>query len=440
MVTPNVRSHEEHSWLPLFLPASARRFRVQDELYRETLIDAGAEIVEDTPDVEIGPLGRIGRDAPFVAVPLGSPVRDGAAGWQRRARRIVSNFSLRQQASSAVRTLETHGYEGCFSTWDVRSVVNPRLRVRLLLSSMDRHALALGWRMPRGPTLLDAAQADSGFSFPSAPVIGGVTISVGDQGVIRVAVGPARHQIHRQIAALETLHRSGLPSAIASRSPQMLRQGTSGLAHWSVERRLSGSPVSVPLSSGLLEECVDYLVSLFAVQEGGARSSLADHAVVLSAVRPSQSACVTRLAVDADSVLAALPRGFAHGDFWAGNLLHEHGHLSGVVDWESAGAGRLPLLDLFHLLVTSERALAPEEWGSAVLGKFMPFVRSAPSPLTARYLQALGLTVTSRELEALLVAYWLEHTAGQLSQYEAIAQDEAWLANNVDAVAHRLCP
>ena len=39
-----------------------------------------------------------------------------------------------------------------------------------------------------------------------------------------------------------------------------------------------------------------------------------------------------------------------HGDFWSGNLLVDGGgRLSGVVDWTSARAAHLPLVDYFHL-------------------------------------------------------------------------------------------
>jgi hypothetical protein len=105
MVVATRGSHEEHSWLPLFLPATAKRFRVADTSYRETLADAGAELVDAAPDVEIGALAGIGDDAPFVAVPLEAPPRDTRLRWARRTRRIVDNGALRVRAVTTVRGL-----------------------------------------------------------------------------------------------------------------------------------------------------------------------------------------------------------------------------------------------------------------------------------------------------------------------------------------------
>jgi aminoglycoside phosphotransferase (APT) family kinase protein len=166
-------------------------------------------------------------------------------------------------------------------------------------------------------------------------------------------------------------------------------------------------------------------------------STLGRHAAVIAAVRPATAAHLARLTADAEDALASLPRGFGHGDFWAGNLLQVDGRLSAVVDWEAAGPGRLPLIDLLHLLVTAERVLSPEEWGSTLVAKLVHGDAITRGEI-GRYLGGLGLELSDRQLAALVVAYWLDHTAGQLSLYETIAQNETWLRRNVDDVLQAL--
>jgi aminoglycoside phosphotransferase (APT) family kinase protein len=129
-----------------------------------------------------------------------------------------------------------------------------------------------------------------------------------------------------------------------------------------------------------------------------------------------------------------VPRGVAHGDFWAENLLVADGRLRGVVDWSGAGAGRLPLLDLYHLLVDRAEGMI----GDAIVSWLLPAVASGGGPLVASYCARVGLDRDPELLRALAAAYWLEHIAHHLRSYADRAERPAWLARNVHAPAAAL--
>ena len=187
--------------------------------------------------------------------------------------------------------------------------------------------------------------------------------------VLRVAVGTSREEIDRQVAAMKTLHAADVPASVADRVPGLLAHGSSGLADWSLERRLPGATPSRDLSDGLVKECVDFLVDLRSVRGPVAEpdetscAALAD--VLAELCAPDQVPALRELGSALDSVLADLPRGFDHADFARGNLLAEGDRLVGVIDWDGAGPGRLPLLSLLHLRLGAEYDPQDDEWGNA---------------------------------------------------------------------------
>src|SRR5215217_2427438 len=67
---PARRSYPRHNWLPAIVPADARRFRVDDGRLAETLLDAGAEIVDGDADVAIGAAATRSGRAGVAIVPL----------------------------------------------------------------------------------------------------------------------------------------------------------------------------------------------------------------------------------------------------------------------------------------------------------------------------------------------------------------------------------
>src|SRR5207302_3302596 len=127
--------------------------------------------------------------------------------------------------------------------------------------------------------------------------------------------------------------------------------------------------------------------------------------------------------------LASAPRGFGHGDFWSENLLVDGERLTGIVDWDYGGGGRLPALDLLHLLVNEERRRRRIGIGRAMVDElFADSVDADMRDYCAR------LDVDPGLLGDLGLAYWLDYVARQLELYADRAARPVWMRENVTAV------
>ncbi|MGN9912917.1 phosphotransferase family protein [Phytohabitans sp. LJ34] len=118
-----------------------------------------------------------------------------------------------------------------------------------------------------------------------------------------------------------------------------------------------------------------------------------------------------------------------HGDFWTGNVLAEGGRVTGIVDWDRAGPGQLPLHDLVHIRVMATRA----ELGDVV-------VRALRHGLAATLRVDTGTALSwldgMPERPALLL-YWLRHVALFIDS-EGHRDNPRWLRGNVDRVLARI--
>src|SRR5207253_5851842 len=132
---------------------------------------------------------------------------------------------------------------------------------------------------------------------------------------------------------------------------------------------------------------------------------------------PQLGARVEALGARLDEQLAGVPRGVAHGDFWTENLLTADGRLTGVVDWSGAAGGRLPLVDLWHLLLHSTPGPRGRALGDAVVGWLVPLAQGGGGPMVQAYCRRIGLDADGALLRALAVAYWLEPAAPDLRAY-----------------------
>ena len=129
-----------------------------------------------------------------------------------------------------------------------------------------------------------------------------------------------------------------------------------------------------------------------------------------------------------------LPHGFAHGDFFGGNLLVEDGRIVGVVDWDAAGPGRPPLLDFLHLWHMGRRVIDDLEWGPTIVNTVLPWARSGGDDVVHDFAGRIGVDLTPARLEALVVTYWLARLAYQLTRYADRAERKIWIERNVDLV------
>jgi hypothetical protein len=159
----------------------------------------------------------------------------------------------------------------------------------------------------------------------------------------------------------------------------------------------------------IAEDCLDFLTELFRARpEGASMASPTRDAEICAEHFPEQAETLRNLGSLLEVALAGIPRGFSHGDFWAGNLLVEEGRLVGVVDWPSAGPGRFPLLDLFHLRAQQVRERTGARLASVLIERLLPEVSAGGHELDRAYLRRLGLDLDSGDLERLVGAYWLE--------------------------------
>lgn len=440
-----------HGWMVAVFPEDATRFRVADSAIAARLLAAGAELVDGDADIDVGTPSTLSGAAPMAIAVLAAPPHDAEGLTQRVARRLLNSMRIRVTASGARRAIRRLGYPYVeVIPWDVaqtfRRAGAPCPARRPLVERVPQRALVIGRRGSPRPTMLDAVLREARLSGASgfeaaAPTIrtGGVLILMTDAMVLRTALGPAGEQIESQLDALHAL-RSRKPEPIVSgRIAWPLGRGTRDFATWSVERRLAGTQPST-LTPELHSECVDFLIGLHRVRgPDDDHVSLADCAAVVAPYRPRAVADrLLALGERLDSTLAHMPRGFAHGDFFLGNLLVDDGSLTGVIDWDGGGPGALPLLDLLHLRHSDARPVPDVDWGRSVVDSLLPWAYRSVDPLTARYCSAAGFDPDSDTLEALVVAYWLDRLAYQLLTHRFRRSQQPWLVENVDHVLDAL--
>ena len=304
-------------------------------------------------------------------------------------------------------------------------------------------SLVVATRGPAPVTALEAAMADVGRALGSPvelvrPRVVGVLVLETPEAVVRVAVGPAAAEIDGAADALTALRAAEPAATVVDRLPTILARGRSGLAEWSAERRLPGAPASFPLEDWLLVDAVDFLVELHAVGGGGEMPLAAQAETVASVCGDEEARELRRLAAALMDELASLPLGFVHGDFWLRNLLVEGRRLVGVVDWDSGGPGRLPLVDLLQLLVVAREPLRPHDWGPAVVHRLLPWADAGGDDAGRTYCRRIGFEPDRRVLRALVAAYWLDRLAYQLLRHPTRARRPEWVQRSVSGVLRAL--
>jgi hypothetical protein len=422
---------------------------VLDPALAYTLAEAGAELVQESPDVEIAPLRRLQGDASVAIINLEAPTPDVDSRVGRAARRLAGSLRVRAEAQAAKAAVRGLNYtEVSILSWDLAQPFSVRELPAEgggggVAGRLPRHAAVVAGRSSGGVTALGAAIADASSQsgggsilFDAPSMREALLVAVGDAGVLRVAVGPAGTQIARQVVALEALRATRAAELDPSCISWPIGSGRSGLADWALEQRLRGARPQPSLPARVLADCLDFLAALHSsgTRDCPKRGPLDDAKLVATFSEPERSAAVLRVAERLTPKLSDLPRGFAHGDFFRGNLLVEEGRLSGVVDWDAAGPGRLPLLDLLHLRHMGKHLPADRDWGLTLVHGLFPWARAGGDELVRGFGRRLGLDPTPALLEALAIAYWLERLAYQISTYADRTERRVWLERNIDEV------
>jgi aminoglycoside phosphotransferase (APT) family kinase protein len=428
-----------HGWLPLVVPAYARRFRVDDSELGEALVDAGAELVQADPEVEIAAAGGdIRGDAALAIVTVVGPESRAGPRLVRAVRRASHSALARIRARGAKRALKQNGYTHvAVLYWDLPG----RVRVPGLTDegpALPRYALVVGRKGDPAASAIEAVVADQGVRPSWASTRAGLVVLAADGSLLRVAIGPTRAEIDNGRAALEALRAAAPPEEVADRVPWPLEHGRAGLADWSLERRLEGTQAPRAVPEPLFGDCVEFLCGLGRLPAGAsaehAPSVLAE--TVAEVAEPESAEALRALAVRLEQALGDVPRCFAHGDFFAGNLLvGTDGRLAGVVDWDAAGPGRLPLLDLLHLKLTRAGPFADDDWAEAVGARLLPLARAGGDDDVQRYCRELDLPAEPALLEAFVYAYWLDYAAYQLRAHPVRRVQRSWVDGNVERVA-----
>jgi hypothetical protein len=309
------------------------------------------------------------------------------------------------------------------------------------LARYPLRAIVIG-RRTFEPSLVEAALVEIGVATDLGDcrieASGGSTLVFTTAGLLRVALGPAARKLAGQHQALDLLRRLGPPPEVERFLPWPLRSGRVGLGSFVLERILPGRSPVAGVTDSLRAECLDFLVRLFELGRGSevedARTLLAAAEAVATFAAPPEADLIRELGRRLDADLGGLERGFAHGDFWLLNLLvDEEGRLSGVVDWEAAGAGRLPLLDVFHFHVHT-RLGQDAEPGLALISELVPWLERGGDRFLDAYCRRVGVVADTALLEGLALAYWLEWTAYSLETYGVEGRRPGWFADNVSAV------
>ena len=365
----------------------------------------------------------------------------------RAAQRIVRSLETRVRTLRTVRALRARGYADTEALlWEVEHELRPlrggrprRWSGRPPIEHFPLCGLAVGYR-ERQPTHVDAVHAQSGIERSESPPLllrEGTLISLTRADVFRLSLGPSP-VLDGHLRALEALRAAGPPPSIAMRVPWMLERGRLGLAEWSREPRLEGVPAGPDLGEKVLRECVDFLADLFAVVPGGDGASPAANADVVAAARPILAGTLRSLARRVETRLVRHPRGFGHGDFHHRNLLVARDRLTGVIDWDAAGPGRLPLLDLLHLRATAEQARRRGHLGPVIVDHLLPWARAGGDAAEHAFAARVGVELEPALLSVLVAAYWLDFLARDLRKWADRAEREPWLHENVDRVVPAL--
>jgi hypothetical protein len=428
-------AHVGLGWLAAVVPSAARRFRVVDPELDAALRYAGADLVEERADVEIAPPEEMRAEAPLAAFAIAETDPEDEARAVRLPLRVARSIRVRRRAAAAARSLRARGYGDVSTVFWVLDQPLP-LGAATAPPRAPLWALVVGRREPPSPTILDraAADADAG-PIERALVRQGVLVALAERGVLRVALGSAERQLAEQRSALEALAQLAPSDAVTRLLPRPLAAGQAGVARWALERRLPGTRAG-RVTTSLRSDCFELLVELHGLGKGSTQGAGGSRnaSTVASFCSAEETELLGRIGSRLDAALSGLAPGFAHGDFWLENLLAEDGRLTGVVDWEYAGAGRLPLLDLFHLLVNEQGMVRRSNVGKTIVGWLLPTVRSGGDETIRDFCRRIDLEPEARVLTDLAVAYWLDYISHQLELYADRSARPIWMRDNVSAV------
>jgi hypothetical protein len=435
-----------HGWLPLAVPANASRVATDEEELARTLSAAGYDVGETPADVEIVRDPARFRGSPHVAVPIVAFPPDRPSLLGAALDRVRTSVRSRLATARTVRRFRSRGVRSvAVIRWDFEASLRRSGAGRSPAArTLPRAAVVVGTTDGRpGATVFDAVvRAAAGrcgleeqtLGAPSVTGSGSI-VCVGAAHVLRVAVGPAADQLVAQERALGRLP-DRLPAEVVERIPAIVGSGREGHAHWSLERRLAGTPPA-RLDDAVMADCVDFLVELNRRSPAGPGERIDAVGRQAAALLPSHAGALLDLTDRLRQGLERCPGVFSHGDFWRENILVVDGRVSGVIDWERAGPARLPALDLIHLRV-AEAERRRRRFGHVVAADLDGWAATTGDRWLRSYCERLEIDLSPALVRLLLSAYWLDRVASELVRYRDRAARPGWIETNVELVLGRL--
>jgi O-antigen/teichoic acid export membrane protein/aminoglycoside phosphotransferase (APT) family kinase protein len=394
-----------------------------------------------------------------------------AARVQRRMRAVVvvtATMSISVMGLSVV-LLDRYGLTGVGVAWLLaQSVIALALLVtelrtmwlpRLPLHRLPHPTFVRNHATSAARPALDAATEWDAAGDPRAdPDLGALVVEShadGRSAVLRFArtdLGARSLRHHR--GALRTLSTARVPDAWSVLAPTLLDAGTAGAQPWIVETHLGGADARLaattvghdvvsaraaaaigllhaatatetPVDDAVLRAWVDEPIAELRATAGSPLRASAD----VAALDRVQSSLREELG---GRVLTTC---FVHGDFWLGNVLTTpDGTISGIVDWERAGAPGLAALDLMTLVLTGRVERRRRELGPIV----RELLRGDGFEPAEQALLAAGPGAGELPERTVLLLAWLHHAASNLQKRNHYRANTVWVTTNVHFVLEKM--
>ncbi|HEY3723881.1 MAG TPA: phosphotransferase [Acidimicrobiia bacterium] len=395
-----------------------------------------------------------------------------AARVQRRMRAVVvvtAAMAVSVMGLSII-LLDRYGLTGVGVAWLVaQSVIAivlllTELRTtwipRVPLHRLPHLTLALDHAARAAQPALAAAAAWELVGAPRAdPDLGAVVVRSREDdrlAVLRFArTDFGARSLRRHAAALEALRAGSIPPAWRPLAPVALASGEAAADRpWLVETHIPGQDARRAASrvgSGIV--AANAAASIRVLHAATATETSVDDAVLrlwvddpitelrATAANPlragSDHAALDRIATQLRDELSGrvLTTCLVHGDFWLGNVLTTaEGAVSGIVDWERAGAPGVSALDVMTLILTARVHDRRREFGPVV----RDLLRGDGFDAGEQRLLAGGPGAGEVPERTILLLTWLHHAASNLQKRNHYRSNPVWVTTNVHYVLEKV--
>lgn len=152
---------------------------------------------------------------------------------------------------------------------------------------------------------------------------------------------------------------------------------------------------------------------------------------------PALDAALSQTSDDISGALLGHPVSvsWTHGDYWCGNVLvaGNDSAITGIMDWDAADPGGLPVVDLMHLLLTT-RSLAQGVDIGVVVRALLAGERWSAADRQVLAAGRWAQSTVDPTGRAIVLVTWLSHIGAVLDKYPGHIRQRPWLGRNVESV------